>query len=351
MYQIWNESVDMPRGCELKTVKSERVTIKPFEPQADGYIFLHGVALARFKGRMYCSWAHNKLRENADGEEVNFAFSDDGGKTWSDFVKGNMAPTDGIAVSHGVFLVHKEQLYFFAPQFKGQMGAQMLKMGVYRLNEETGAFAYLGVALDDRFWPMCEPVLMENGNYLMSGIYVGKDFRCPTNAAAVAISRGEDILHWDIVKVEKKENVRVWGECTVVVNGSRCGMYCRDRSGKRVALYSESEDFGQTWSVMDFSNLPMIDSKPYAGTLSDGRRYLICSVAKDIGARDPLTIALADKGEERFNQIYCIDKGKTLSYPYAVEIDKKLYVAYSSTTEDFNRNSAELAIIDIEDMV
>ena len=32
------------------------------------------------------------------------------------------------------------------------------------------------------------------------------------------------------------------------------------------------------------------------------------------------------------------------------ESDKKLYVAYSSTTEGYNRNSAELAIIDIEDL-
>lgn len=350
MYQIWDPSVDMPRVCELKKIGAERVTVKPFTPEKDGYIFLHGVALAQFKGRMYCAWAHNKVWENSDEEEVNFAVSDDGGRTWSDVIRGNMNPADGAAVSHGAFLLHEEKLYFFAPQFKGQLGAEMLRMCVYCLDEETGDFRCLGTALNDRFWPMCEPVRMENGNYIMSGIYVGKDFRCPTNAAAVAISRGDDVLHWDMVKVEKEDGVQVWGECTVTVDGGNCQMYCRDRSGKRVALYAESNDFGRTWSKMDFTNLPMIDSKPYAGALSDGRRYLICSCASDIRARDPLTVAVADKGEALFSRIYTVDEGKTLSYPYAVEIDKKLYIAYSSTTEGYNRNSAELLIVDIEDL-
>ena len=46
-----------------------------------------------------------------DDEEVNYAVSDDGGKTWSDCIKGNMNPENGAAVSHGVFLIHKEELY------------------------------------------------------------------------------------------------------------------------------------------------------------------------------------------------------------------------------------------------
>lgn len=350
MYHIWKDGVDIPRVAELRTVPSRRVTIKPFEPEVDGYIFLHGVALVKFKGRMYCSWAHNRFLENSDDEEVNFAVSDDDGATWSGFVRGHMAPEKGVAVSHGSFLAHGGALYFFAPQFKGQLGAEMLKMGVYRLDEATGAFTYLGVALDDRFWPMCEPILMADGSYIMAGIYVGASYRAPDNAAAVAISRGADVLHWDMVKVAKAEGVRVWGECSVTVDGGHCQMICREHSGKKVALYSESHDFGQTWSAMDLSDMPMVGSKPYTGTLSDGRRYLICSSAKDIDDRDPLTIALTKKGEAKFSEILRIDGGKYLSYPYAVEIDKKLYVAYSATAEGANRNSAELAIIRLEDL-
>ena len=351
MYHIWKDGPDIPCVADLKTVPSRRITIKPFEPEVDGYVFLHGVALIKFKGRMYCSWAHNRYLENSDDEEVNFAVSDDDGVTWSGLIRGEMNPKEGIAVSHGSFLEHRGALYFFAPQFKGQLGAEMLKMGVYKLDEASGAFLYLGVALDDRFWPMCEPILMENGNYVMAGIYVGSGYRSSDNAAAVAISRGSDVLHWDIVKVEKAEGVRVWGECSVTVDGCNCQMICREHSGKKLALYSESHDFGQNWSVMDLSDMPMVGSKPYAGTLSDGRRYLICSSARDIYDRDPLTIALTKRGESQFSEIFRIDGGKYLSYPYAVEIDQKLYVAYSATAEGSNRNSAELAIINVEDLL
>jgi Neuraminidase (sialidase) len=350
MYNIWKNEVDLPDVLKLRKVNVERITIKPFEPEKDGYVFLHGVALAKFKGRMYCAWAHNKVQENSDNEKVNYAVSDDNGKTWSKCINGNMNPKDGVAVSHGVFLIHEEKLYFFAPQYKGQLGAEMMKMSVYVFDEANDKFRYINVAMDERFWPMCEPVLMENGNYIMPGIYVASDYRSADNAAAVAISHGSDILHWDMVKIQRTEDVRVWGECCVVVNGSHIKMYCREHSRKLKALYSESFDFGNTWSEMALSDLPMIDSKPYAGTLSTGQHYLICSCAEDISERNPLTIALTEKGEDKFSKIYSIDSGKLLSYPYAIESDKKLYVAYSSTTEGYNRNSAELAIIDIEDL-
>ncbi len=348
MYNVWKNGVDLPETSELKKVDAKRITIKPFEPEKDGYIFLHGVALAKFKDRMYCAWAHNKVRENSGNEEVNYAVSDDNGKTWSTCINGNMNPESGTAVSHGAFLVFDEKLYFFAPQFRGQLGAEMMKMSVYVFDEANEKFRYIDVATDERFWPTCEPTLLENGNYIMPGMYVASDYWSADNTAAVAISHGSDILHWDMVKLKRAEDVRVWGECTITVDGSHCKMYCREQSPKLKALYSESFDYGKTWSELDLSNLPMIDSKPYAGTLSTGRNYLICSCAKDIKARDPLTIALTEKGEDKFSKIFIIDSGRTLSYPYAIESDGKLYVAYSSSTEGYNRNSAELAVIDIE---
>lgn len=350
IHHIWKDTKKLPSVSELEKIPSERVTIKPFEPEKDGYIFLHGVALASFKGKMYCAWAHNKIQENSGEEEVNYAVSDDGGKTWSKFILGSFAPKKDIAVSHGAFLVHNEALYFFAPQFKGQLGKEMLKMGAYVLDETAEKFRFCGIAMDERFWPMCEPILMENGNYIMAGIYVASDYFSSENTAAVAISHGSDVLHWDMIKLEYSEDVKVWGECSVIVNGSHISLYCREHSRKLKALYAESFDFGNTWSKLNVSNLPMIDSKPYAGKLSTGQRYLICSCADGIRERNPLTIALTEKGEESFSKILVIDEGKALSYPYAIEANNKLYVAYSSTTEGKNRNSAELAIIDIEDL-
>jgi len=349
IYEVWKNEVSLPEVAELEEIKAEHICIKPFEPEKDGYIFMHGVALAKFRDKMYCAWAHNKVLENSDDEELNYAISNDSGYTWSDFIRGNCSPEPGTAVSHGVFLNHGEKLYLFAPHFKGHMGHDMFKMGAYILNEENDSFEFAGIALDERFWPMCEPVLMENGNYIMPGIYVAEDYMSPNNRAAVAISRGSDILTWDMVKIERSDDVRVWGECSLIVDGKNCKMYCREHSGKNIALYSESNDYGKSWSIMKSSNLPMTDSKPYSGRLSNGCGYLICSCAKDIAGRNPLTIALTKKNENKFSKIYKIAEGETLSYPYAIEADNKLYVAYSSGSYG-NRNSAMLAIIDMENL-
>lgn len=242
-------------------------------------------------------------------------------------------------------------------------------MGVYVYDEASERFNFQQIVLNERFWPIGVPILMDEGNYIMTGAYIDSDYTSPNNAAAVAISHGSDIMHWDMVKINRAKDVRVWGECGVIVNGNHCKMYCREDSKKLKALYSESFDYGRTWSEMDLSNLPMIDSKPCVGTLSTGQHYLICSCASNIAdadrplvgdmqwstinGRDPLTIALTEKGEETFSRLYSIDGGKVLSYPHAIQVDKKLYVVYSSAVSNvdgFNRNSAELAIIDIDEL-
>lgn len=157
----------------------------------------------------------------------------------------------------------------------------MMKMGVYVLDETAEKFRFCGIAMEERFWPMCEPILMENGNYIMAGIYVASDYFSSENTSAVAISHGSDVLHWDMIKLEYSENVKVWGECSVIVNGSHISLYCREYSRKLKALY--------------------------AGKLSTGQHYLICSCAEGIRERNPLTIALTKKGEESFSKILMID--------------------------------------------
>ena len=103
----------------------------------------------------------------------------------------------------------------------------------------------------------------------------------------------------------------------------------------------------------------MATSKPCCGTLSNGVRYLICSVSSDGGGRrSPLTIALGRPGERGFSRLLTIrdaidEQGPgeshanaALSYPYATEHQRKLYVGYSNNgPRRGNNNSAEMAII------
>ena len=148
------------------------------------------------------------------------------------------------------------------------------------------------------------------------------------------------------------------GESSVIVDGSRVlniaryggGAWRWRRSAKTTAAPGPPPRS---------SNLPMATSKPAAGTLSTGQRYLVCTTAAENGGkRTPLTIAVSRAGEERLSQVFVIRKSQNpghpgesadylgLAYPYAIEHDGKLYVGYSNNGgRRGNYNSAELAII------
>lgn len=196
---------------------------------------------------------------------------------------------------------------------------------------------------------------MEDGNWIMAGARVAFGYDdLSGHLPAVAISRGDDLTQWELVVIPAAPGVsRVWGESTVIVDGSWVLNISR-WGGQAYALAAVSDDYGRTWTPSEPSNLPMATSKPYAGTLSTGQNYLVCTTTADSGGRrSPLTIAVSRPGEEAFSKVFVIrhavfsegpgpsDPQATLCYPYAVEHNGKLYVGYAVK----NHRTAELAVI------
>jgi hypothetical protein len=150
----------------------------------------------------------------------------------------------------------------------------------------------------------------------------------------------------------------IWGESTVIVEGKR--ILNISRYGKKaLALLSVSENHGRTWTPTAPSNLPMATSKPYAGILSTGQRYLVCTTTADTGGRrSPLTIALSKPGESVFSKVFLIRTSVfqgtpgvsaaniDFSYPYAVEHEGKLYIGYTHKSHAAN----ELAVIPLRSL-
>jgi hypothetical protein len=144
----------------------------------------------------------------------------------------------------------------------------------------------------------------------------------------------------------------------VIVEGKRITNI--SRYGKRAqALLSVSDDYGRTWTPSAPSNLPMATSKPYAGTLSTGQRYLVCTTTADTGGkRSPLTIAISKPGEMLFSKVFLIrtsvfkatpgisDPKADFSYPYAVEHEGRLYIGYTHKSHMAN----ELAVIPVRSL-
>jgi len=362
--KIWDGG-SVPKTAEIPVLSGvEFHVIKPYEFSKDGYRFLHGIALAWHKGRLYASFGHNRGGENTDTEEARSRVSDDGGKTWGEvFTIDSGEP--GLGVSHGVFLSHQGQLWAFHGVYSGIM--ENVHTRAYVHDEPTGRWLAKGVVVQGGFWPMQEPLKMADGNWIMSGVRVGDG-----NPAAVAISHGDDLTKWDLVVIPQPPSLPMWGESSVILEGHRVLNVARHGS-QAISLVAHSEDDGRTWTPSRPGNLPMVTSKPYTGTLSTGQNYLIGTTTADSGRRrSPLTIAVSRPGQRDFSRVFVIrhalfpegpgesHERAALAYPYAIEHDGKLYVGYSNSgggvgrtgegRELWNNNSAELAIILVDSL-
>ena len=366
---LWDPAVPLPHAIDMPVIAGTQfAVIKPYEFEQDGYRFLHGVGLAWHKNRLYASFGHNKGAENTGSEEARGRVSDDGGRTWGETFTIDSGDEPDLAVSHGVFLSQGGRLHAFIGAYYGTM--ERVHTRAYMLDEATGQWAPLGVVVEGGFWPLQEPQRMEDGNWIMAGISARGDAPAGgVNPPAVAISRGDDFTTWDLVVIPVAEGLEtVWGESTVVTQGRRVTNIAR-YGAKALALVATSDDYGRTWTPSQPSNLPMTTSKPYAGRLSSGEPYLICTTTADNGSkRTPLTIALGPPGKSTFSRALVIRRsehdgeaeshpGAQLSYPYAIEHDGQLYVGYSNSgggvgrvgegRQLWNNNSGELAVIPV----
>jgi len=357
-FPLWGGS-NLPKTSQAEVLKGVQFhVIKKWERKVDGYGFLHGVALAWHKGKLYASFGHNKGSENTLTEEGRYCVSEDGGKTWSKVQTIDVGVgDDNLAVSHGVFLSRGQTLWAFLGSFYGTRKGVHTR--AYTLDEKSGRWQPQGTVVKDGFWPMTEPVKMADGNWIMPGFIVGKG-----NPAAVAISTGDDLKKWKPIVIPRGAGVRsMWGESSIIVDGAQITNIAR-YGGAPLALAAMSKDYGRTWTPSVESNLPMAMSKPCSGVLSTGQRYLICSTTADGGnRRSPLTIAVGKQGENTFFKVFVIrhavfpegpgesHRRAALSYPYATEYQGKLYVCYSNNGErNANHNSAELAVIPLSSL-
>ena len=362
----WDAEGPVPAAADQPRLKGVRFqVIKPYEFSLDGYRFLHGVALASHQGRLYASFGHNRGGENTSTEEARYTVSDDAGRTWSPVRTIDGAPAPEVGVSHGVMLSHQGRLWAFHGAYKGTL--KEVHTRAYLLQTD-GSWKKFGTVIGGGFWPLEPPVPLGDGNWIMSGASVGGQ-----NPPAVAISHGDDFTKWDLVRIPMSPGLgSVWGESAVIVNGKIVHLYSR-YGQKAQLLTAVSRDRGRTWTALVPSDMPMAASKPCAGMLSDGRRYLISSISGDGGnRRAPLCIAVSEPGEEAFSRVFVIRDAvhttgpgeshpkAALAYPCALEMDGFLYVGYSNSgggagrvgtgRELWNNNSAELAVIPLDSL-
>lgn len=358
-FPLWDDSQKLAEAKDLPVLDGvEFHVIKKWDKAADGYTFLHGVGLCWHRGKLYASIGHNKGDENTVTEEAQYRVSEDGGKTWSELRVIDAGEEKDLAVSHGVFVSHAGKLWAFHGAYYNKM--ERIHTRAYSLDESTVEWTKHGVVLENGFWALNQPVKMSDGNWIMPGISAGPYSNTGTFPAAVAISHGDDFTKWDFVRIPVHEGLKMWGESSLIVDGPNVLNIAR-YGAKPLALISKSTDFGRSWTTMAESNLPMTTSKPAAGMLSTGQRYLVCTnAANNGGKRFPLTIAVSKPGSPLLSQVFVIrhtehrgpgesNLKSSLSYPCATEHDGKLYIGFSNSGgRKGNLNSAEMAVIPME---
>lgn len=354
---LWDDAHTLPMANDLPPVaNAEFHVIKKQRPDVDGCRWTLGVGLAWHKDKLYASYGYNRGEENTPTEEAHVRVSDDGGKTWGPSVVMD-AGEGNLGVSHGVFLSHKGKLWAFMGAFYDRF--QRTHTRAYSLNETSGAWEPQGVVIGAGFWPMQEPQKMADGNWIMAGARVDKGYEFRGTLPAVAISKGDDFTKWDLIVLPAAPSLgSVWGESTVIVEGNR--ILNISRYGKKpLALLSVSEDHGRTWTPTAPANLPMATSKPYAGILSTGQRFLVCTTTANTGgARSPLTIAVSKPGESLFSRVFLVRTSVfagtpgvsapniDFSYPYAIEHKGQLYIGYTHKSHAAN----ELAVLPVSSL-
>ena len=314
--------------------------------KADGFHFLLGASIVKFGDLWICGYGQSLVRENDTNTRFACKYSEDACKTWSEeYVIGGIEAE--YCRSHGVFYNAGDTLYAYAPRAAfGHPTEDIhypgLVMEAYRFDPADRSWTNLGVVLNDGFWPLGEPIEIRGDRLLMAGL----DCKTGTEQAAVAVADKDNPLAWEMIIIPNASGIGLWGESTVIDYGDKYVLFCRTQQSKFAV--SASTD-GLNWSNLAYTDFAATKSKPYGGTLSDGRHYLIYGINSRAGQL--ITVGKAG-GAYGFVKPYYIRSGfdtepqffksKQWAYPYAVEDDGKLYVVYSE-----HKENCELAIIPI----
>ncbi len=355
---VWDPAVPFPSPQEMPDL--DIVTHICIErAQRGGYHYLHEATIAWHRDRFHLGWANHRTRETGDHDELVRGCTSTDAMHWSKPAIWAQAPfVKATSHNHPLLFAHGGKLYGFfvcwrdMPERKHRPTTE-----VFILDDASGKWLWQEKSSIPEFLPFCPPQRMPDGNWLIGGENYWYD-------AAVAISDGDDLTRWKMVKIPRPESLKLlYPETAIVDRGNnRLLAVCRPqqntptRPDAWTAPVSESRDGGHTWTPLGLSNFPLAPSQPFAGRLSTGQNYLLTNSRED--GRALLSIALTGREGGLFRRIFkvrhqpwprrrlfgnAVGQSTEWSYPFAMELNGKLYIAYTQGKED-----CVLSIVPIE---
>ncbi len=351
---LWIGGIDLSKNENIPFIQAEHRVIDACE--LGEYQFTLGADIMFHGGEFIAQWANSRLEEN-DAESLVRARRSKDAVTWSD--REIIAPGfEGPGYhSHGVFHSHAGQLWSFNAQHRQQKVNngyfQGLRTDAFLWKPDTKKWEPQEISGLDAFWPLCQPVKLANGKWIMAGARNA----AKTVVPAVAICDDDRMTPWRLVTIPHAADLapdQIWGETTVSVEGSRVLAIVRNRKKGGIGFWSSiSTDHGETWPVLTESNIPHGGGRPVLGRLKDGRHFLVANMR----SRNTLILALTKPGTFAFDRLYRLldkpsppvrmppagAKRSQWGYPSAIEHDGKLFIVYSATKEATGLTVVDLA--------
>ena len=346
---LWTESSPYPFASEVTFPEgAEHFIVQNCNEDPD-YKFLHETAIGFWKNELILGW-YNNFKNELQGKTLQRARrSIDFGKTWSQpEIVMDKDNDKGLMYVGLQFLTLDGVQYLFTNMENGtEKPVDCLLMSY---DCKTKNWKEIG-PIAERFLAMQQPMMMENGNFVISGSYAAQKGQVNATAPVVYISQGKEIAKpWRRVQIDPNDKVNVFAETAVVVDGRNLLAVTRLESSPFPNFY-ESNNFGEAWHKIENKTFPAVSSKFAAGKLSNGYRYIIYNlphfqrdangkiVEKTIQyrSRDTLVMAVAKPGEKAFSRIWKIsDKSgstnlSTSHYPCLAEHDGQVYICYTGT--------------------
>lgn len=319
----------------------------------DDFAFLHEAAIIEFHSTLFAAWYNCPSHELKGHTPIRARRSTDGGKTWSDPETLAQDDSGQLLYCPPVFAVVHDTLYLLMNTMTAPDHIHSLEL--HRYDERHRQFRLL--------WSRPIPFKLntnlcvaDDGTLFLPGRLAPRIDAFPDIPAILVADSQAPEGTWHAVPCtpspylpDRSRYIHPETSAIADSDSPTITLFCRDDQ-RNVPLLFHSHDRGASWSAPIAHNIPFSNSKIYAGTLPDQRRFLIGNLlpSPDFpGSRDRLAIYVSQPGSHLFSAGGLLQAGPNrslnlfpqFSYPAAtVTHDNRLLVLYTMVTTPDNQS-------------
>lgn len=310
----------------------------------------HHNQIAKFQGKYYYAWSSGWRDEEAAGQRILMASSEDG-RNWSE-AWVVLAPEEGASIAHNCVALYPQGDTLYLAVMTEDTEHDETVTGMRRIKPDSHE-VYLLKTQDLKNWTKAF-TFGERLKWIFEAPRLTQEGRlmCVCNT----VKEGPAVLLWPGADIEEEPEIVFipepegasfpYGEATwYQLESGRIMIFWRDEGASCQLYVNWSDDGARTFSVPALSDIPDSMSRVYAGRLSDGRYYICNNALSILLDRSALTLLVSDDGMI-FDKVYMINDGPTIQrckgmlkvngyqYPCCYADGAKLFIAYDANKED-----------------